>query len=604
MPPSEWAERHRVIPRGKSSEPGKWRNARAPYLAGIMDAAVEPGVEEVVVVKGAQVGFSEAMRNVLGYWIAQDPGPCMLVMPTEQSAQQAIDERIRPMVQWTRPLADLAPRTREDDRLDLIRFGTMEVYTGWSRSPQALASRPLRYIMFDEVDKYPPFSGKEADPYSLGLKRLATYGHRARSIAGSTPTTRMGPIWQLWERSTRRFHYEVPCPDCGKYQRLEWGRVHYADARPGESRTQHADRVKRLGLAVYKCRHCEAEWHHESLSRLLPKGRWTPEEGGGSMRRVGFHLPSLYSRMVSWSALAAEWIEAQGYPSLLMDFVNSRLGEPFEEQVDKVAEEGFREKMKGAGPPRVVPDWTDAVIATADVQKGHVHFLIRAWGRGLVSRLLDRGTVTTWRELEDRVFKGLPEPLVTEQGEQVVPAVLGIDSRYRTDEVRAFAQQHPGRVVPLMGSAQANSQPMREQAIRGYYGVVQVTLNTHSWKDVLSGLIRDENPDRWQLFHGLSEDYAMQMSSERKIHDPKLNVHRWEVTSKGRANHDWDMEAYQVAMAHRIGVAALPVFDEAEKPEAWSSKRSGREPQRAVESRHVEHQPQPASGFGWGRRAY
>src|SRR5687768_11709027 len=80
--PSQWAERApRKLGKDETSEPGDWRNDRTPYLVGIMDAAAEPGVDEVVVVKGAQVGYSEATRNLLGYWVDLDPGPCLIVMP-------------------------------------------------------------------------------------------------------------------------------------------------------------------------------------------------------------------------------------------------------------------------------------------------------------------------------------------------------------------------------------------------------------------------------------------------------------------------------------------------------------------------------------------
>src|SRR5687767_7405371 len=89
--PSQWAERApRILPPSVSAEPGPWSNRRAPYLAGIMDAVAQPGVEEVVFLKAVQVGFSEATRNTLGYWIDLDPGPCLIVMPDEQSGKEMI----------------------------------------------------------------------------------------------------------------------------------------------------------------------------------------------------------------------------------------------------------------------------------------------------------------------------------------------------------------------------------------------------------------------------------------------------------------------------------------------------------------------------------
>ena len=34
---SEWSEKNRILPSKSSSEPGRWRNSRTPYLTEIMD---------------------------------------------------------------------------------------------------------------------------------------------------------------------------------------------------------------------------------------------------------------------------------------------------------------------------------------------------------------------------------------------------------------------------------------------------------------------------------------------------------------------------------------------------------------------------------------
>ena len=83
MRPSQWAERYRSLPHGQSPLPGPWENENAPYSRGIMDLAAAPGVAQLNVCKAAQIGVSEAMRNLLGYWAHLDPEPMGLTLPDE-----------------------------------------------------------------------------------------------------------------------------------------------------------------------------------------------------------------------------------------------------------------------------------------------------------------------------------------------------------------------------------------------------------------------------------------------------------------------------------------------------------------------------------------
>jgi phage terminase large subunit GpA-like protein len=80
---SEWADadRHRVLP-FTSAEPGPWRTARTPYLAEIMDClSTGSAWGRVVLMKGAQLGATEAALNWIGYIIHHAPGLALLVMP-------------------------------------------------------------------------------------------------------------------------------------------------------------------------------------------------------------------------------------------------------------------------------------------------------------------------------------------------------------------------------------------------------------------------------------------------------------------------------------------------------------------------------------------
>lgn len=80
---SEWADQSRILSQTASSEPGRWRTDRTPYLREIMDS-LSPShpTEKVVFMKGAQIGGTEAGNNWVGYMIDQAPGPMLVVQPT------------------------------------------------------------------------------------------------------------------------------------------------------------------------------------------------------------------------------------------------------------------------------------------------------------------------------------------------------------------------------------------------------------------------------------------------------------------------------------------------------------------------------------------
>ena len=91
---AEWADLERRLDSQSSSEPGRWITARAEYQRGIMDACSDPTVKEVVVMCGAQLGKSEMLLNTIGYHMAHDPAPILMMQPTVEMAQSFSKDRI------------------------------------------------------------------------------------------------------------------------------------------------------------------------------------------------------------------------------------------------------------------------------------------------------------------------------------------------------------------------------------------------------------------------------------------------------------------------------------------------------------------------------
>lgn len=568
--PSEWAERHFRLPPKGNAEPGKFSFSRTPYLRGIVDAVAERGIEDVVFVKPTRVGGTTAGQILLGFWIDNDPGDCLTVLPSEAAAEEEIKDRVRPLleIETLRPHVSIDPHKNTLSRVEL---DTMNIYTGWAGSPQSLGSRTCRYVRFDEVDKYPPFAGREADPISLGKERTSTYLHRKRHYITSTPTTSDGAIWTMFEGCGDRRHYRVPCPHCGKYQRLTWPQVKWPKLDiPGKVKL--GDEIERAGLAWYECLFCKGRIEESHKPKMLERGAWVSDgqevDEDGTVRgdrpdssRVGFHLSSLYSPWWKFSELAGQFIRAAGDIGATMNFYNSRLGEPFQVQVSKREPHVIREKATAAeglgqaGKERVVPSWAVILIAIADVQKDHCYWQVDAWGYEMRSKRVAIGIASTLAEVYRQVFDP-SVPFVAESGGPVHVSELIVDSGYRKDEVTEFARRDAQRIRMSKGLSTYFG-PIAERRVEKASGIIVWNVNTMQSKDTLDRLIGDPDPARWQVFAGISDDFCSQLTSEHKVLDTKTRQEVWKEKSGGAANHWWDCSAVSCAVAAAMG-ASMP----------------------------------------------
>lgn len=586
---SEWTAENRVLSERDSAEPGKWSNARTPYLVEPMDALGDPNVSEILLMKAAQIGGSELSRNALGFWIDEDPGPTLVVYPKEEDAKEVLDERIGPMIQETTCLARHLTSSKRHLSRKRILLDHMEIHVAWAGSPSSLARRPCRYVILDELDKYPTFSGKEADPVALAKKRLTTYGHRGKLIAFSTPTTRNGHTWRLWESIPARKHYHMPCPHCGEFSPPSWQQVRWPKDLPGERHAQ-AEKIAEEGLAWIECRHCEGRIEERHRPAMLGRGVWLAE--GQSINFVGqisgptidarrraYHIPGLLSPWLPLGQLVQEFLTALGDEGLMMDFRNSRLGETWEVQAVAMRSSEFADKILAGHQRGIIPLWAGILLATADTQKDHFVYAIRAHGFGWRSRLIDHGKAWTFEELRtkclDTAFAWEDEGLA-----RLFPRWLMIDSgggaiegadHSRTDEVYQFALSDPGRIIASKGLGGRNAgrgNPVRISPIRyaipgeGYETELGLAvIDVGYFKDVLAQRIKKpaDDPAAWELHKETDAEYCRQLMSERKIlvREGRSASMRWEKTSQNVRNEAWDIETMQIALAQLAHVESL-----------------------------------------------
>jgi phage terminase large subunit GpA-like protein len=362
---SEWAENYRFLPPERAAAPGPWRNNKTPYLVEIMDAPLSPDCREIVFRKSSQIGGTEAINNILGYFMHIDPSNILFFAENEEKVEAWSKECLAPLIRDTPVLKELVadPKSRDSNNtIKLKSFPGGNLVMASAGSPASLSSRPRRIILGDEIDAME--NTKEGDPLKLAEARTKTYKDQAIHIYVSSPrnaeTSRIEPMFQ---DSTREFYF-VPCLDCDEYQILKWANVRWDEGEPQD--------------AYYVCDHCGVQIDHDDKEEMLARGEWrsmNPEYVG---YRRGFAINEIYSPWSTWGDIATAFLKVKMFPDQLKTFVNTRLGEVWEAEGEKIeyADIAFNREEYEAE----VPDGVLLLTAGVDTQGDRLECEILGWG--------------------------------------------------------------------------------------------------------------------------------------------------------------------------------------------------------------------------------
>ena len=559
---SQWAEKYRILDSKTSAIPGSWRNRKTPYLVEIMDALVDPDVETIIFVKPTQVGGTEAELNMVGYVIQQDPSPVMIVYPTEQLAESISQNRLEPMIKASPKLSERY-HEYQSQRLEL-QFDGMYLSLVGSNSPSSLASKPIKYLMLDEVDKYPANTKKEADPIALAKERTKTFASR-KIYMTSTPTVREGHIWDALESADIVKHYFVPCPHCGEYIELKFGQIKWPEKEETLTLSDRADQ------AVYVCQECGCVINDWDKGAMLSAGRWqvVRNDTGGS-RKVAYWMNTLYSPFVRFGEIALEFLTSKDDPEKLQNFKNSWLAEPWEDTATHVSEDLVMERQTDV-PALTVPDWAKLLTGGVDVQKNCMYYTIRAWGDYLTSQNVAHGQVSSWADI-DRVMN---LEYRTASGEPFVVQLCLIDSGYNADETYEYCIDNSEWAVPVKGSSTTMPTHYRLSTVnrpgKAADGIQIVLTDGDKYKDMISSRMHKPNGvGSWMVYKDCDMEYARMVTAEHKVNVRSNGKFKqtWVPKAAHIDNHYLDCETYCLAAADIMGVRSLHLSnaDEEEKP--------------------------------------
>lgn len=603
IPPSEWSEKNRVVT--MSAVPGPWKNETAAYLPGIMDAAAYPFVNTVIMCKSPQCGGSEVVHNFIGSRVDMAPGPVLYVYPDELTGRENMRDRIQPMFTSSKRLSSYLTGTEDDKGLLRLNLRHIPIYIAWARSASRLANRPIRYVVFDETDKYPETAGpKETDPISLGEARTITYQnsnlHKIFKI--STPTVESNFIWVAFTTEAEViFDYWIRCPICGKLQLMNFDNIKV----PEDMRDVNI--IESKSLAWYECGHCAEKLNDSMRDKAVRLGLWMERRkikkdslccetpllslfkylDTYKPKKIGFHIPSWISPFVSLSKIMSDWFKAQKDKTKLKDFMNKHKAEPWRIYSEE-RKEDFILRLKDDRPRGLIPagDIIAGITAIVDTQDKGFFYEIRAWGYGfeLESWQIREGYIETFEGLEKVLWSD--QYLDADRKKYLIQITLIDAMGHRTSEVYDWCRLNRGRVIPLKGE-QTMNQPYVWSKIDCYPGTTKpisgglklLRINTNHYKDLLSAKleVNPADPGAWHYHSETTYDWARMMTAEF-VGDKGY----WEC-KPNFANHAWDISGYGLAAVDLIGLKYK------KKPEA------------VVPFRKTEPEKPKSSGVGFER---
>jgi phage terminase large subunit GpA-like protein len=506
---SEWADAYRVLSSEAAAEPGKWSTSRAEYQRGMMDAVSDPSIETIVLMTCAQVGKTELINNVVGYHIHQDPAPMLVVQPTLEMAQTWSKDRLSPCLRDTPVLAGKVkdPRSRDSGNTTLHKsFAGGHVTACGANSPSSLASRPCRIILCDEVDRYPLSAGTEGDPVSLAKKRSSTFWNR-KIILVSTPTEKgASRIEQAYDESDQR-KYFVQCPDCDEYQVLKWSQVKWEDQNPYSAR--------------YTCECCGTLWDDTARFRAIRYGEWrATSEAKGKI--AGFHLNGLYSPWTPLYEAVSDFMSSKRDPMRLKTWVNTFLGETWEEQGDRIDEFDLIERCENWG--KDLPEDVLLLTAGVDVQDNRLEVEIVGWGRGEESWSIsyqtiygDPSTSELWARLDTVLQEKFTHPTL---GEIIVRGACVDSGGHYTQQVYNYARLRAGRRVFAIKGIGGEGKPVAGRPTKNNIGKINLfPVGVDTAKEIVYARLKmKEEGDGYCHFPiGRDEEYFRMLTAEKKV---------------------------------------------------------------------------------------
>lgn len=575
---SQWADKNRRLSSEASAEVGRWRTSRTPYMLDILDCFTDPKVQHIVVVSASQVGKSEAINNMIGYCIDQDPGPILLVEPTVQDAKEYSQQRIAPMIRETRCLRRKVSAVKSRDSGNTILQksfpGGMITLTG-STEAHALASKPIRYLFGDERDRWALSAGSEGNPWDLAIARTRTF-YNKKLVEVSTPTVKNhSAIAASYELGTRE-HWVTQCPHCENFHEIQFEDIRFEYTVSGES---ESNRIFDITKIFYVCPECGGISSENEMKKQPSKWQADSPEAVALHNCRSFWLTAFVSPWATWKSIILQFLQAGHDSAKLQVCFNTQFGKLWENRGGMESDDVYlarREKYDAEIPEGVIVltcgvDTQDDRLEYEVVGYGHFG---ESWGikAGIIMGQPDTDEV--WQALDDVIS----HPYAFADGRTLKISLTFVDEggHYTQEVRRRCLERQRQNVFPIKGEDGSTnrdipytSPPKKQKIIIGgkFIDYVWVyAIGVSDGKQIIFDNLRVQTPGPKYCHFPLRDDYGPAyfkgLLSEHLVYNEKLkNPWQWEKIPGHERNERLDCRNYANAACKALD----PDFDAIEK---------------------------------------
>jgi phage terminase large subunit GpA-like protein len=346
---------------------------------------------------------TEVILNFIGYIASQDPGPILAIQPNQKPMGEAFGkDRIAPMIRDTPVLAErFASAKGRDSANTMLRksFPGGHLTIGGANSPAGLASRPIRYLLNDELDRWEVTKEGHAKP--LAVKRTRTF-HNRKILNVSSPTYDNVGIDAEYQSADQQFERHLVCPSCGNHQFPRLKHFTWVDKDPGTVR--------------YTCEHCGEAHGQEREDRIKLGGFWHQVKDEG-WRHKAFWVNQWASPFARWEETVAEFLNAGKDPERLKVVVNTAFAEGWEEGGEGLDKESLMLRREHYSID-LLPEGVLILVAGVDVQDDRLEWEVVGYGEGDESWGIERGIIygspaepDVWRGLDQVWSRRYKHPL-------------------------------------------------------------------------------------------------------------------------------------------------------------------------------------------------
>lgn len=599
---SEWASENFYLPPESSYIEGGWE--AYPYQPAIMDAISNDDIREVWFSKSARVGYTKMIVAAIGYFAQHRQRNQAVWQPMDDDADEFVKTEIEPMIREVDCVRAIFPcfeKKHKHNTLRLKQFLGSALYIRGGKAAKNYRRISADAVYLDELDGFDTDIEQEGDPVTLAGKRVegATF---PKIIGGSTPKIKgVSMIEYRADLAEYYFRFYVPCPHCDIYQPLRWG------GRDADFGFKWLD--SNPETAAHLCGECGGLFTQDQYLEVWEYGCWMTEDGvyiddEGGFRdendkplptplSVAFHIWTAYSPMTSWPLIVREFLAAKDDPSKLKTFVNTTLGEAWEEdQSEKVEHETLYARRE----PDVMPEHAVAVTFGIDVQDDRFEAQWDAWGAGE-----ERWTIDYLRLYGDpargMIWDKLAEALIRKfkrDDDVILQPLLGCMDHggHYPDEVNSFSRRLGTRfVIPVKGSSVYGNPVAKFPRKKNDKGVYLTTVGVDTAKDLLLQRLKINKPGpgywHWPIKDVFDDDYFKQLTAERRSFKYSMGrrISVWDAG--GRRNEPWDCSVYSLAairlLQQHFGLS-LETFDPKALQAAPQTQRK-----RRVRSKGIGH---------------